>query len=59
MIIQVEKGEHIVDYCTLCERECDENCKKCKEYTNGMFTQDICGVTYYHGFREDKSHDSI
>ena len=53
MIIQVEKGEHIVDYCTLCERECDEGCKKCKEY-NGMFSQDICGVTYYHGYQGGK-----
>ena len=59
MIIQVEKGEHIVDYCTLCERECDEGCKKCKDY-NGMFSQDICGVTYYHGYQGGiKKHDSI
>lgn len=54
MIIQVEKDKHIVDYCTLCERECDENCKKCKNYTHSMFSQDITGKIYYHGYQGGK-----
>lgn len=52
MIKQIEKDNHIVEYCTLCERECDENCKKCSHFKNRMFSQDICGNTYYHGGQE-------
>ena len=59
MIKQIDKAGHIKEYCDICQRETDDTCKKCKNYIHPMFSQDITGQTYYHGYKEAKKHDSI
>ena len=54
MIKQIDKDGHIKEYCDICQRETDDTCKKCKNYTHSMFSQDITGKTYYHGYQGGK-----
>lgn len=56
MIIYKEDGS---EFCDLCEKTCDDICKKCNHYKYSVFTyNERTHTTRYHTFnRKDKDHD--